>query len=603
MITKVFPDEYHLNTLDQLLSAISRLNPHVDMKKIVIGLMDRLSTFAQRESEQKTPEDKQKAEEAAMTQLLAITSLNETTAAQPVTDGSSTPPAESDGTKTDNSPAHTPASTKPEATTNSVNGQKTPTGNKTDVREVLLFEIFYDQVVNLVKTRALPIQDTMALLTSLVNLASNIYPDRLEYVDKVLGYAAEKANEHADSADLHAAGTQSNMLNLLLAPVRTYVSLFTALALPHYLPLYLSQTYATRKSVAAEVSKMMLRNRIKITSTEQLGNVLTILSVIINASLQQASSYAGLGTRQRNGETDEIVEEQGSIARIVHLVQGPDNDIQLKLLQQIRRVLEAGNERIRYTCPALVTASLKLARRYKSREHLDDNWQSQSSTLYRFMHQTISQMYTRVSPSAAELCLRLFVSCGQTADQCGFEEFAYEFFAQAFTVYEDSISDSRAQFQAVCILAGALQITRGFGKENYDTLVTKAALHGSKLLKKPDQCRAVYLASHLWWSIEIPGAGEDDTNDVSCALGFRRQEAILTVNQLYRDGKRVLECLQRALRVADACMDTAVSVELFVEILNRYVYYFDQQNETVSHHGFMYTFKLKVILPGNHQIS
>ena len=52
--------------------------------------------------------------------------------------------------------------------------------------------------------------------------------------------------------------------------------------------------------------------------------------------------------------------------------------------------------------------------------------------------------------------------------------------------------------------------------------------------------------------------------------------------QLYRDGKRVLECLQRALRVADACMDAAVSVELFVEILNRYVYYFDQENEAVS---------------------
>ena len=55
--------------------------------------------------------------------------------------------------------------------------------------------------------------------------------------------------------------------------------------------------------------------------------------------------------------------------------------------------------------------------------------------------------------------------------------------------------------------------------------------------------------------------------------------------QLYRDGKRVLECLQRALRVADACMDAAVSVELFVEILNRYVYYFDQQNESVSDKG------------------
>jgi vacuolar protein sorting-associated protein 35 len=45
----------------------------------------------------------------------------------------------------------------------------------------------------------------------------------------------------------------------------------------------------------------------------------------------------------------------------------------------------------------------------------------------------------------------------------------------------------------------------------------------------------------------------------------------------------VLECLQRALRVADACMDAGVSVELFVEILNRYVYYFDQENEAVGY--------------------
>lgn len=56
-------------------------------------------------------------------------------------------------------------------------------------------------------------------------------------------------------------------------------------------------------------------------------------------------------------------------------------------------------------------------------------------------------------------------------------------------------------------------------------------------------------------------------------------------SQLYRDGKRVLECLQRALRVADSCMETSTSIELFVEILDRYVYYFDQQNESVSFHS------------------
>ena len=128
------------------------------------------------------------------------------------------------------------------------------------------------------------------------------------------------------------------------------------------------------------------------------------------------------------------------------------------------------------------------------------------------MHNIISTLYTRVG--VADLCLRLFSACGQIADQSGFEEVAYEFFAQAFTIYEESISDSRAQYQAVCVLVSALHGTRGFGKENYDTLITKCALHGSKLLKKPDQCRAVYLASHLWWAIEEPGRDEPESKAV-----------------------------------------------------------------------------------------
>ena len=497
VITKVFPDDYHLHTLDQILSAISRLNPHVDMKKIVIGLMDRLSTFAQREtSEEKSADDKQKAEDEAVVQMMEKVNLEKE---KPKAPAESEPP-QTNGTKTN---TETPAEPEPEAAPEVINGDAPKT-----VSEVKLYEIFYDQVVNLVKTRGLAIQDTMALLTSLVNLALTIYPERLEYVDKVLAYASEKTAEYVDSADLHSAATQSNMLNLLLSPVRTYFSLFTALALPHYLSLYQSQTYATRRSVAGEVAKSILRNKVKITSTEHLDGVLSLLKVIIKEGVQQPGGYPGLGNRQR-GESDETVEEQGWLARIIHLIQGPDNDTQLKLLQQTRKAFEAGNERIKFTTPALITASMKLARKLKSREHFDDNCNTQSSTTYRFMHQTLTQLYTRVNPGAAELCLRLFVACGQIADQSGFEEFAYEFFAQAFTIYEDSISDSRAQFQAVCIIAGALQTTRGFGKENYDTLITKAALHGSKLLKKPDQCRAVYLASHLWWGIEVPGKEED----------------------------------------------------------------------------------------------
>lgn len=55
------------------------------------------------------------------------------------------------------------------------------------------------------------------------------------------------------------------------------------------------------------------------------------------------------------------------------------------------------------------------------------------------------------------------------------------------------------------LIIGALQNCRVFSEDNYDTLITKAALHGAKLLKKGQQATAVALASHLWWQTDVIG--------------------------------------------------------------------------------------------------
>jgi vacuolar protein sorting-associated protein 35 len=45
-IIQVFPDEYHLQSLEQLLDTTSNLNSQVDIKSIFINLMEKLSKFA-----------------------------------------------------------------------------------------------------------------------------------------------------------------------------------------------------------------------------------------------------------------------------------------------------------------------------------------------------------------------------------------------------------------------------------------------------------------------------------------------------------------------------------------------------------------------------
>ena len=62
---------------------------------------------------------------------------------------------------------------------------------------------------------------------------------------------------------------------------------------------------------------------------------------------------------------------------------------------------------------------------------------------------------------------------------------------QAFSLYEDEISDSRAQLAAISLIIGTFQQMSCFSDENHDPLRSQCALAAAKLLKKPDQCRGV----------------------------------------------------------------------------------------------------------------
>jgi vacuolar protein sorting-associated protein 35 len=189
--------------------------------------------------------------------------------------------------------------------------------------------------------------------------------------------------------------------------------------------------------------------------------------------------------------------------------------VYVKILQSARRHLEAGGDRMRFTFPAVITSAIKLCRRYKNREHLEDDWAPKVEAILKFARQLTSILATQVD--APTIALRLFLLAAQIADECGFEDLAYDLYVEAFTVYEEGISESRAQLQAITLVIGTLQGARVFGVDNYDTLITKAALHGAKLLKKSHQASAVHLASHMWWQEASTSAPE--SADLSTQAG------------------------------------------------------------------------------------
>ena len=107
--------------------------------------------------------------------------------------------------------------------------------------------------------------------------------------------------------------------------------------------------------------------------------------------------------------------------------------------------------RLRFTLPPLVFAAMKLVRRYFADKDTDEKWEKKLQHIFQFISQIVHSITTA---GLSELGLRLFVQSALCADRVQAETIAYEFVSQAFMIYEEEISDSKAQIAAITLLIG-----------------------------------------------------------------------------------------------------------------------------------------------------
>ncbi|KAI8759591.1 vacuolar protein sorting-associated protein 35 [Biomphalaria glabrata] len=472
-IIQVFPDEFHLQSLNSFLRACAELHPNVNVKNIIIALIDRLASFAQNE------------------------------------EGPGIPP------------------------------------------EIQLFDIFSQQISQVIQNRPdMAPEDIVSLQVALINLALKCYPDKVDYVDKVLETTEEIFNRlNLDHVE-HGSPVSKELMRLMKIPVDTYNNILTVLQLQHFGPLFEYFDYKGRQLMSCHIINNALENETLIPAQENVDSILNIVNCLVQDQNDQP---------EEPDDPEDFAEEQGIMGRFIHLLQSSDSNQQFLILNTARKHFGAGGDkRIKFTLPPIVFAAYRLAFRYKQLQDEDENWEKKCQKIFQFCHQTIGAL---IKAEQAEIPLRLFLQGALVAGQIGFENsetVAYEFLSQAFSIYEDEISDSKAQLAAITLIIGTLEQMSCFGEENQEPLFTQCALAASKLLKKPDQCRGVSISSHLFWSGKSAKSGE------------------------LRDAKRVSDCLKKGVKIANQCMDSSVQVQLFVEVLNQYIYFYEKGCEQIS---------------------
>lgn len=473
-IIQVFPDEYHLQTLETLLGACPQLQPTVDVKTVLSQLMDRLSNYAASSAE-------------VLPEFLQVEAFSKLSGA--------------------------------------------------------IGKVIEAQV-------DMPVVGAISLYVSLLTFTLRVHPDRLDYVDQVLGACVKKLSGKGKLEDSRAT---KQIVALLSAPLEKYNDIVTALTLSNYPRVMDHLDTATNKVMAVVIIQSIMKNNTCISTADKVEALFELIKGIIRDID---------GTPDDELDEEDFKEEQNSVARLIHMLYNDDPEEMLKIICTVRKhILLGGPKRLPFTVPPLVFSALKLVRRLQNQDG-DVAGEEEPATpkkIFQILHQTIEALSSVPSP---ELALRLYLQCAEAANDCDLEPVAYEFFTQAFILYEEEVADSKAQVTAIYLVIGTLQRMNVFGVENRDTLTHKATGYSAKLLKKPDQCRAVYACSHLFWV--------DDQDGI-------------------KDGERVLLCLKRALRIANAAQQMASAtrgsagpVTLFVEILNKYLYFFEKGNPQIT---------------------
>lgn len=142
------------------------------------------------------------------------------------------------------------------------------------------------------------------------------------------------------SPDLHSTQTTANLAALLLAPINSYQSVLTLLALQRYSSLLALQPFNTRRSLAHALISSVLKNETIIEAPEDVNGILELCHVVIRDQQDGTANTTLLASqasvRERRGgsylhEKEETAEEQGWIARMVHLFRAESLDVQFEV--------------------------------------------------------------------------------------------------------------------------------------------------------------------------------------------------------------------------------------------------------------------------------
>ena len=360
------------------------------------------------------------------------------------------------------------------------------------------------------------------------------YPDNLTYINKVL----ESTVKLVQIQPVKNIDGDSLKIIVKILTITLESSPIKVLEMNQFVGLMQFLQLQSRRVVAKKIVNSLINARIKIDSQQLLNKITEFLKPLIESPPEGEQEEAAF----------EFEETHTSVSKIVHLIDTSNIQNHFEMISFLKELFsKAGNKRLKYYTPPLIFSLLKISK-------LADNQEigkSMIPSIFKMAYESINI----IAKTYPEIAIRLFLSMilslnllPNNAKQI--EELGYQFGSDCLTIYQNELSDSDLKVNSITLIISTLSNLKALSEENFSTLAENAAQFCSKLLKKPDQCKAILQCSHMFDS--------------------RSSENSTTI-----------ECLKKSYALAQNCKTLNKSLDMYIQVIQKYIYYNSKPSKIV----------------------
>ena len=411
------------------------------------------------------------------------------------------------------------------------------------------------------------------LISSFIKFSIQCAPKEQKFasINNIFALTLELANRYKNNM------TEDNLNKisaLLIEPLTNGMNIFR---MNDFIPLMNFLNIKSRKNIGIKLIETLINNANegktnleKLDSLDSLDKILKYIKPLLTNSKDAIQ------------EEDYVYEaEQSVVCKLIYIIRTNNIEIIYKILNDLKNIFSHGGpNRRKYTMPPLALRIIKFChditlcyenklglipeKKKKNKfvkeiiESLDISKIENDEIFYKLIsniYKLLKEALDIISQEQPELGFKLYLNAASQANSINcnkekFQKLCINFIKTAMSIYDEGRYDLTHKYEML-IQISSLLLTINIKNEDVEEIINQLIKNSDNMKQREEQCKSMLILSQIYFSI-------------------------------FKDSKKVIECLNKARRYADFAMTNPPNLILFVEYLNKILFFIEQDIKIVE---------------------